>query len=216
MTVLASAAPRARLSVASKLYIACEKTLSNRSNAIILGTVAAGAALSSSFRYGLYTSPIGIGSSLVVTLAAGSALGQRVLSKLPIPNLPNKIAAFSRRILPESDLTSTVIGPVIEEVIFRGAIQSASVAALGPIPGIALSALAFSAVHAGPRVPSQVVNSLVGGIVLGILAEKVSLLASIGHHVGVNAFWGPVLGFFSDDKGFLRNYMEAERILPSQ
>ncbi len=97
--------------------------------------------------------------------------------------------------------------PIIEEAIFRGAIQTLSVATLGTLPGIAFSALAFSAAHIDSRQPHQAINSLVGGIVLGALKEKFSILTSIGHHVGVNTFWNVIFGA-QQDSGFVRNFID--------
>ncbi len=43
-----------------------------------------------------------------------------------------------------------VLAPFCEETLFRGALQRSLVNSLGPWPGIALTALAFSALHADP------------------------------------------------------------------
>lgn len=198
--------------MAARLYTACQKTFSNPNNAACLGAIVACAAISSAFRWGILTSPIGIATSILFSTPPFRALGGKIISKLP--NCPSAITDRIKKIsevlqrLPENSLTESIYMPAIEEVIFRGAIQTPISLIAGPILGVALSTLAFAAVHYKEDQPSHLVNSFVGGIVFGILKEQSSILASLGCHIGTNFFWSVGLGF-GRDKGFLRNYLET-------
>lgn len=67
-------------------------------------------------------------------------------------------------------LIVVVLGPVIEELVFRGLIQTHVRAKLGPALGIAISGALFGLLHGGP--PPYAASLVFTGIVLGILREK--------------------------------------------
>ncbi|MBX7066012.1 MAG: CPBP family intramembrane metalloprotease [Parachlamydiales bacterium] len=198
-------------SVCSRFLTACQKTISDPGNAKVLGTIAAGAVLSSAFRAGLMLSPIGMISSFGMALLARTQIGERIFSKLTFSSSsdssPSRISSLFQRIMPKDPAVQACIAaPLIEEGIFRGVIQGASVAALGAAPGIVLSSLLFSAAHCDPAQPQQTVNSFLGGVIMGIVKEKFSILGFIGFHMGVNTFWGPILGLASPN-GLVRNFL---------
>jgi len=195
------------LTTSQKICTSLRETFSDRSRAAVVGAIAVGAIVSPSFRTGVLTSPLGMVSSLAIQM-----FGSTVLPK-KFPSLPEKIRAigekifhFSMEISPRSEAGPVLLWPLIEEGMFRGILQPLLVSKVGTSAGIALSTLAFASVHYEQDNPNQVLSSLVGGVVLGVLSEKVSLLASLGHHVGVNAFW-----FIGIDH-LMRNYHSAEYI----
>lgn len=196
----------------TRIITACQKTFSNHNNAACLGAIVAGAAISSAFRWGILTSPIGIATSILFSTPPFRTLGGKIISILPKcpSSITNGIKKISEvlKFLPENSLTASIYMPAIEEVVFRGAIQTPISLIAGPILGVALSSLAFSAVHYREDEPSHIVNSLVGGVALGALKEQSSILASLGYHIGTNFFWSVGLGF-GPDKGLLRNYLET-------
>jgi membrane protease YdiL (CAAX protease family) len=78
-----------------------------------------------------------------------------------------------------------VVGPVVEEAVFRGALLEGLVARFGRWPGILLQALLFAAFH---RSLWMLVPTFVLGVVLGWLAhERDSLWPPIALHALYNA-----------------------------
>lgn len=182
MTLSATSGP----STSQKIAFSLQKTFSDKSTAAAIGAIGVAAACSSSFGWGLLTAPLGIASSLATLIFAPLYLPEQ------LPPLPQKVQDFFNKIqlgeiLPQSTLTPIWALPLIEEGLFRGAIQATLTPYVGPIPSIALSSIAFSLVHY--ERPTDLLNSLIGGISLGVLANRFSILSSLGHHVGVNAFW---------------------------
>lgn len=72
----------------------------------------------------------------------------------------------------------------VEEILFRGWLQSVLVVAWGPVAGIAVAAFAFAALHVagGARSPLTLANLLLGGLVFGLLAWRLNLAAAAGAH----------------------------------
>ena len=204
------------LSVPQKLYIACRETFKAPTTQIAVAAVAFTAIASSAFRHGLYTSPLGMATSFGLDAFAGSKNGRKIFKRLPpmpskLEGLFEKISRQFQKILSKNvQMNCAIWAPIVEEVIFRGAVQTTASALLGPITGIVFTSLAFSAVHYQEEAPSQVLNSFLAGVTLGALKEKVSILASIGYHIGINSFWTIGLGFNSPEGGILKHYMEAE------
>ena len=63
-------------------------------------------------------------------------------------------------------LTSIVIAPILEEILFRGIIQDSLTYKYGPWKGILLGAAVFGIIHI---IPQQVINAFLIGIVLGYI-----------------------------------------------
>ncbi len=199
----------------TKLTHAIKQTFSNRSNATVLGSIGIGTALSSSFAFGVITSPLSMaatyGMAQFSQTTRGRHLFSEIFTKIPLGTQKvaaqaEKITAFLLRIREDYTMTTCLSLPIVEELIFRGAVQTGSVALVGPVAGVALSSLVFAAAHADPDRPHQVVNALMGGIIFGTLTQKVSIAAAIGHHIGSNSFWGPILGH-SPDRGIVHHYL---------
>jgi membrane protease YdiL (CAAX protease family) len=89
-------------------------------------------------------------------------------------------------------VSAVVVAPLVEEIIFRGLVQSALLDLVGRERRwrvIACAALLFATIHVGPTIPWQVLPGIfVLGLVLGWLYERHgSLLPSILLHAGFNA-----------------------------
>lgn len=63
-------------------------------------------------------------------------------------------------------LTSIVVAPILEEILFRGIIQDSLTYKYGPWKGIVLGAAVFGIVHI---IPQQVINAFLIGLVLGYI-----------------------------------------------
>lgn len=88
-------------------------------------------------------------------------------------------------------LTIVILAPLIEELLFRGVLQSYLKSKLGSKAAILLSALTFSLFHFSPSQGlgniSLCLSLLILGIYLGFLYERQrSLFASIGLHMTFN------------------------------
>lgn len=80
---------------------------------------------------------------------------------------------------------TVVCAPILEELLFRGVIQSGAQAKWGKFGGILISAAIFGAIHI---IPQQVVNAFFIGIVLGYIYMRTqSLFAVILIHAINNA-----------------------------
>jgi membrane protease YdiL (CAAX protease family) len=78
-------------------------------------------------------------------------------------------------------LCFVVVGPVVEELYFRGLLQRSAIRRLGPIAGIVLPALAFGLVHTSTDLSGWSLAALVTalaafGAVLGVLAHRTGRL----------------------------------------
>jgi len=74
-----------------------------------------------------------------------------------------------------SILTLTVLAPVLEEMIFRGAILESVRAKKGAAAAILISATVFGVIH---LIPQQVVNAFFIGLILGYIYVKTGSLVS--------------------------------------
>lgn len=82
-------------------------------------------------------------------------------------------------------LVITVIGPIIEELVFRGLIQTHVRSRLGPVWAIAISGALFGLLHGGPA--PYAASLVFTGIVLGVLRERtggisVPIVAHVVHN----------------------------------
>lgn len=99
-------------------------------------------------------------------------------------------------------LTTVLLAPVMEEVLFRGLIQGAICKRDGAVKGILLSALLFGAIHV---VPQQAINAFFCGIVLGYIYLRTgSLLAVILLHALNNAISYIALELLGPDMAYLQ------------
>lgn len=111
---------------------------------------------------------------------------------LRAPQVPSPIEALisDRRSLFVMMLFLTVIGPVFEELTFRGFLFPLLARTLGPWPGIVLAALPFALVH-GPQYRwawQQITLVGLAGIFFGFIRYKTnSTAAATLVHTGYNA-----------------------------
>ncbi|OGN55418.1 MAG: hypothetical protein A3D96_04010 [Chlamydiae bacterium RIFCSPHIGHO2_12_FULL_44_59] len=212
------------VSCLGRLRFAFNKTFEQPSTRAIAASIAAAAFFSSSFRYGIQTVPVSILSFLGTSTFLCTLPAAKKFSSLP--PLPPSLSAITKKIqrltqqgfqfLRLNDQGIEIIGvPVMEELIFRGVIQTAANYAVGFPLGCALSAIAFSAVHYDPQQPMQWLFSLVGGLLMGTLRDKVSILAALGCHMGHNAFFSIFLGYGSQG-GFIKHYFDSKQISPKK
>lgn len=73
-------------------------------------------------------------------------------------------------------LTSIVLAPVLEEILFRGIVQDSLTEKLGPLRGILIGACVFGIVHI---IPQQVINAFFVGIVLGFIYYRSGSLVPV-------------------------------------
>jgi hypothetical protein len=99
-----------------------------------------------------------------------------------------------------------LIGPICEEVLFRGLIQK-SLEKYSPVIAIITSAIGFGLYHGNF---GQMFPMIGTGIVLGYVAYKYSLKWSMIIHIIYNTVFGEIFGFISD---LLANG-EEEYLLP--
>ncbi len=85
----------------------------------------------------------------------------------------------------------------VEEVFFRGWLQPALVARIGPAAGIAIGALCFAAFHlaGGARAPISLLNILLAGLWFGLLAWRSGgIVAGLAAHFAWNVIESSLLG----------------------
>ena len=73
-------------------------------------------------------------------------------------------------------LTSIVLAPVLEEILFRGIVQDSLTEKLGPLRGTLIGACVFGIVHI---IPQQVINAFFVGIVLGFIYYRSGSLVPV-------------------------------------
>lgn len=81
-------------------------------------------------------------------------------------------------------IAMTLIGPVFEEVLFRGAVTDMLLARYSPAKAIFFSALIFGVFHLNP---AQIIPAMLGGLVLATLYYRTgSLVPGILVHICIN------------------------------
>ncbi len=100
---------------------------------------------------------------VVVVMAAGIVI-EPLLDKMPESYLEALSSMMGRG--GWMMLTSIVLAPLLEELLFRGILQEAFVRKYGPPLGIVLAAAVFGAMHI---IPQQVLNAFLIGLVLGFI-----------------------------------------------
>lgn len=73
-------------------------------------------------------------------------------------------------------LTSIVLAPILEEILFRGIVQDSLTYKYGPLRGILLGAAVFGIVHI---IPQQVINAFLIGLVLGYIYYRTRSLIPV-------------------------------------
>ena len=128
------------------------------------------------FRFRWIDLAFGLAGSLVGRLMAGVAMA-------PIPFPARSLRDADRKVLGAHThgvmawtvlvLITCVGAPLIEELFFRGLVQTRLVGRLGPVPGVVLASLLFGAAHllawAGPESLAYAWAIAVAGLVLGTL-----------------------------------------------
>lgn len=82
-------------------------------------------------------------------------------------------------------LTTVVMAPLCEEILFRGILQDALTVKYGPLRGILIASAVFGVIH---LIPQQAINAFFVGIVLGYIYYRTrSLIPVIAIHAINNA-----------------------------
>jgi len=82
-------------------------------------------------------------------------------------------------------LTTVVMAPLCEEILFRGILQDALTAKYGPLRGILIASAVFGVIH---LIPQQAINAFFVGIILGYIYYRTrSLVPVIAIHAINNA-----------------------------
>lgn len=82
-------------------------------------------------------------------------------------------------------LATVIVGPIVEELVFRGLVQSRLRKAMKPAVAILLTSVAFGLLHGQPL---WMAYTIVFGVILGIVAEKAkSITPAIMIHIGFNS-----------------------------
>jgi membrane protease YdiL (CAAX protease family) len=126
---------------------------------------------------------LGVGLALAVALLGG-------LLQTPNLDTPMKKLLSDRLSVLLIGLAAVTLGPVCEELAFRGFFQPLLVRSLGAVPGIVLTALPFSLLH-GPEYAwswRHVLLITVAGISFGWIRHKTgSTAAAAVMHAGYNS-----------------------------
>jgi uncharacterized protein len=129
----------------------------------------------------------------LVLLGVGLAIAVIILGN--ILNLPNVETPFDKLLNDTASrigiaLFGVTLGPVIEELLFRGFLQPVLVDSMGALPGILVTSILFGAMHLGQNAniwQSGVLITLVG-FVLGVVRHvSGSTRASAITHISYNA-----------------------------
>jgi membrane protease YdiL (CAAX protease family) len=127
-----------------------------------------------------------------------------VVAMLHAPDVPTPVENLitSRGSLVAVLLFAALVGPVFEELVFRGFLYPLLAEALGPWPGIGLTALAFGLLH-GPEYQwswQHVLAVSVAGVAFGVARYRTgSTAAAALMHIGYNATY--VAGYLIAGRG---------------
>ena len=129
----------------------------------------------------------------LVLLGVGLAMAVIILGN--ILNIPNVETPFDKLLSDTASRTGialfgVTLGPMIEELLFRGFLQPVLVDSMGALPGILVTSILFGAMHLGQNAniwQSGVLITLVG-FVLGVVRHvSGSTRASAVTHISYNA-----------------------------
>jgi hypothetical protein len=135
---------------------------------------------------------IGLG----MALGAGGLLATLALSWLQGGLAPGSVPTAAVGVL-LLGVVLTLFQTGVEEVFFRGWLQPALVGRIGPIAGIAATAVCFCTFHVagGARAPMSLVNIALAGLFFGLLAWRSGgLVASLAAHFAWNVIESSLLG----------------------
>lgn len=128
----------------------------------------------------------------VIAFAAGAGAVALLLGIACLSGVAAPAATPWPRITPWLFTTGTLLVLLqvcAEELLFRGLLQPLLVRVLGGLPGVALAALGFAAVHfaGGWRNPVSLANIFLAGCWFGVLAQRTGgLFAPVAAHLGYN------------------------------
>ena len=152
-------------------------------------------------------SPKGMRTKLAFGLALPVIMLVNLIQEAFFPDIPDLVGDELMKTIifnPAGLLTVALIGPVCEELLFRGGVQHCiqqRYASQGPGVAIGLSAVLFCAIHMNP---AQMPAAFILGIVLGFAYWWTdSLIAPVCIHVFNNSF-ACALGMISPDDNFIQ------------
>ena len=129
---------------------------------------------------------------LRVTGYALACIVAQVATAAVLPERPPlEAVALLDAIPPAAMLALLVVGALVEEALFRGALWW-PLRRLGAVPAIVATSAAFAALH-GLSDPVHGVMALGPGVVLGIARERHGWVTAAGAHVARNAIAWAVL-----------------------
>lgn len=189
------------MDVAGAAQLAAERLLAGAPAVTLLANVLVVAVLLLWFR--LRHKPLGKAAGLrrcsgwTAAFSAFAALGLFVAIDLALALLPEEwLAAYNADMAPIAStglltaLSIVVIGPLAEELVFRGIIQTRLLRAMPPWTAVVLQAVLFGIVHG---TPIQIVYALLLGLVLGFLRSRTgSILPGFAAHAAFNAMNDPL------------------------
>ena len=136
-------------------------------------------------------------SGWTAAFSAFAALGLFVAINLALALLPEAwLAAYNADMAPIAStglltaLSIVVIGPLAEELVFRGIIQTRLLRAMPTWTAVVLQAVLFGIIHG---TPIQIVYALLLGLALGFLRSRTgSILPGFAAHAAFNAMNDPL------------------------
>jgi membrane protease YdiL (CAAX protease family) len=135
--------------------------------------------------------PFGLVGALALPAILGPDAG--ALSRIPVQPDPERQLAFELRpvMLAHTVIFVCIVGPLLEEIYFRGFLYRAWERQCGWLPAALLTSAAFAIGH-----PSHIVSSFLASLIfIGLCRRTGSLRAAIYAHGGYNllVFW-PLFG----------------------
>ena len=136
-------------------------------------------------------------SGWTAAFSAFAALGLFVAINLALALLPEAwLIAYNADMTPIAStglltaLSIVVVGPLAEELVFRGIIQTRLLRAMPPWTAVVLQAALFAIIHG---TPIQIVYALLLGLALGFLRSRTgSILPGLAAHAAFNAMNDPL------------------------
>ena len=189
------------MDVAEAAQLAAERLLAGAPAVALLANVFVVAVLLLWFR--LRHKPLGKAAGLrrcsgwTAAFSAFAALGLFVAINLALALLPEAwLTAYNADMAPIAStglltaLSIVVMGPLAEELVFRGIIQTRLLRAMPSWTAVVLQATLFAIIHG---TPIQIVYALLLGLALGFLRSRTgSILPGLAAHAAFNAMNDPL------------------------
>lgn len=189
------------MDVAEAAQLAAERLLAGAPAVALLANVFVVAVLLLWFQ--LRHKPLGKAAGLrrcsgwTAAFSAFAALGLFVAINLALALLPEAwLTAYNADMAPIAStglftaLSIVVVGPLAEELVFRGIIQTRLLRAMPPWTAVVLQAVLFGIIHG---TPIQIVYALLLGLALGFLRSRTgSILPGFAAHAAFNAMNDPL------------------------